>query len=90
MASVVRLATIVAQERHGIVLRNVFWVLPDEVCENGRDADMNWQCEYTKAFRALTFDRVPEGGNGLDVLVQGDCEAINLVLVLHDKEWIVR
>lgn len=48
MASVVRLAIIVAQERHGIVLRNVFWVLLDEVCEEGRDADKKWQCEYTE------------------------------------------
>ena len=37
MASVVRLATIIAQEGHSVVLRDVFGVFLDEVCKVGID-----------------------------------------------------
>lgn len=37
----------------------------------------------------LTFDSVPKSGNGLDVLEQGNGEAVHLILILHDKEGVI-
>lgn len=38
----------------------------------------------------LTSDRRPERWNSLDIFVQRERKAVNLFLVLHDEEGVVR
>lgn len=45
--------------------------------------------EVAKSLRKHTLNAVPERGDGFDVLVQGDCESVHLVLVLHDQERVI-
>lgn len=66
MTPVVSLPTVIAQEAHRVVCREILRIFADKL-----------------------LDGVPQGRNRLDVLVEGDCEAIHLALVLHDQEWVV-
>jgi hypothetical protein len=36
-----------------------------------------------------TLDSIPKRGNSLDIFVKRECESIDLLLILHDKERIV-
>lgn len=66
MALVVRLATVIAQETHGVVLSNVLGVILHKL-----------------------GDTVPQGGDGLNVLVQAEHETVLLSILVHEAEGIV-
>lgn len=42
--------------------------------------------EQTCILSALTFDGVPERRDSLGILVQGDSEAVHLLLILHEEK----
>ena len=77
MTPIVRLATVIGDESHGIARLNELGVLVNEFCNN----IMRRSLSAVEQEASQTFHSVPKSRNGGGVLVERDGEACQMVTV---------
>ncbi len=85
MAIVVRLPSVIGDKTHRVVRLDEVRVFIDEFYPN-TPCETSATCEV----RSHTFHRVPEGRNSCGILIQGDGETVDLLVLLHEEERLRR